>query len=104
MVIQMNYQQLPSHIKDIRTMYTAGKDRVYISCDVKKQEVVIASIVSGDKKLQDALKSGLDVYSKVASVAFNNKYEDNLEFYSDGTTNQEGKERRSAVKAVVLGE
>ena len=84
-------------------MFTAGSGEVLISCDIKKQEVVVASLISGDRKLQEALKSGLDVYSKIASIAFDNTYEDNLEFFPDGTTNKEGKARRASAKAVTLG-
>ena len=98
-----NYQQLPSKLGDIRNMFVAGKNRVMISCDISKEEVCVAAAISKDEKLLDALSSGLDVYSKIASIAFNNKYEDNLEFYPDGTTNKEGKARRSASKAVTLG-
>ena len=99
----INYQQLPSKLGDIRNMFTAGSGEVLISCDIKKQEVVVASLISGDRKLQEALKSGLDVYSKIASIAFDNTYEDNLEFFPDGTTNKEGKARRASAKAVTLG-
>ena len=98
-----NYQQLPSKLGDIRNMFVAGKNRVMIGADFKKQEVCVAAAISKDEKLLEALSSGLDVYSKIASIAFNNKYEDNLEFYPDGTTNKEGKARRSASKAVTLG-
>ena len=100
---ECNIQQIPSKLGDIRNMFTADSGEVFISCDIKKQEVVVASLISGDSKLQEALKGGLDVYSKIASVAFDNAYEDNLEFFPDGTTNKEGKARRASAKAVTLG-
>lgn len=67
----------------------------------------------------NAYKEGKDLYAVIASAAFDNKYEDNLEFYPEGTeimfegqrvicgykthTNYEGKHRRSVAKALLLG-
>ncbi len=39
----------------------------------------------------------------IASLAFNKSYEDCLEFRPDGTTNAQGKERRTQAKSIVLG-
>ena len=83
-------------------MFKAGDGRVFINCDFSRQEPCILASTSKDPDLIEAFNSGLDVYSKIASMMFNNKYEDNLEHYSDGTTNKEGKERRSAAKKVTL--
>lgn len=47
--------------------------------------------------------SGLDVYSKIASIAFDNNYEDNLEFFPDSTTNKEGKARQDKCKSSYTG-
>lgn len=46
---------------------------------------------------------GKDLYSEIASKAFNKPYEDCKEFRPDGTTNKEGKERRTQAKSVLLG-
>ena len=52
----------------------------------------------------NAYKEKRDLYATVASTVFNNKYEDNLEFYPDGSMNYEGKERRTFCKSIILGE
>lgn len=85
-------------------MFTAGKGRVFVNCDFSKQEPCVLASASKDPKLIEAFNSGLDVYSKIASMVFNNKYEDNLEHYPDGTTNKEGKERRAAAKKITLSQ
>lgn len=64
-------------------------------------------------------KPGQDLYSLIASKAYNNKYEDNLEFYPEGTkiifdgkevicgkgefTNKPGKVRRQDSKSLLIG-
>ena len=74
-----------------------------MSCDFSKQEVVVSAETADDDNLREAFHKGLDVYSHMASLAYKLPYEDCLEFYQDGTTNKEGKEMRSKVKAVYLG-
>ena len=59
--------------------------------------------MSQDEGLLKAAKEGRDVYSSIAAIAFNTTYENCCEFNSDGTTNYEGKERRSQAKSIVLG-
>lgn len=56
-----------------------------------------------DKKMIKAYQEGKDLYAEIASLAFNKPYEDCLEFRQDGTTNKEGKERRSQAKSILLG-
>lgn len=53
--------------------------------------------------MMDAYLNKKDLYATVATTVFNNKYEDNLEFYPDGTMNYEGKERRTFCKSIILG-
>lgn len=53
--------------------------------------------------MYDTFMQGKDLYSEIASKAFNVPYEDCLEFNPDGTTNKEGKERRSRAKSILLG-
>ena len=100
----LNIQQLPSHMGDIRNMFYAGDNKVLILCDYSRQEVAVCAAVSGDEKMIQAFRDGIDIYSHVASLAFNVPYKDCCEFNDDGTTNKEGKEKRSKAKAIVLGE
>jgi hypothetical protein len=67
----------------------------------------------------DAYAHNKDLYAQIASLSFNRKYEDCLEFYPEGTviqkdgkqvvcgykthTNKEGKEYRNKAKSVLLG-
>ena len=67
----------------------------------------------------NAYLEGKDLYAVIAQKMFNNKYEDNLEFYPEGTVleldgkkivcgnkthlNKKGKERRSNAKIMLLG-
>lgn len=97
-----NQQQVPSKMKDIRQMFYAGKDNVIVGCDFSRQEPCLLASTCKDEKLIQAFHSGLDVYSQIASMVYNVPYEDCLEHYKDGTTNKEGKERRSAAKKIVL--
>lgn len=53
--------------------------------------------------MYDTFMEGKDLYSSIASKAFNVAYEDCLEFRPDGTTNKEGKERRTRAKSILLG-
>lgn len=46
---------------------------------------------------------GKDLYSEIASKAFNKPYEECREFNQDGTTNKAGKERRTQAKSILLG-
>ena len=46
---------------------------------------------------------GKDLYSEIASKAFNVPYEDCKEFRPDGSTNKAGKERRTQAKSILLG-
>lgn len=99
----INLQNIPSRNGIIRKMMVPDKDCVFISGDYSKQEIVVAAYYSEDQALIDALGSGLDIYSKVASESMGVPYEECLEFYPDGTLNKEGKKRRAQSKAVVLG-
>lgn len=57
----------------------------------------------GDEKMLDAYRHGKDLYAEIASLSFNTTYENCLEFRPDGTTNPEGKNRRSQAKSILLG-
>ena len=51
----------------------------------------------------NAYRNKKDLYATIAMGVYNNKYEDNLEHYPDGTLNSAGKERRSSCKSLLLG-
>lgn len=95
-------QQVPSKLGDIRSMFKAPKDYVMVSCDFSKQEPCVLASASNDSKLIKAFNDGIDIYSVIASMAFNCPYEDCLEHYPDGTTNKEGKKRRTVAKKITL--
>lgn len=57
----------------------------------------------GDELMLQAYREGKDLYAEIASLSFNTTYENCLEFRPDGTTNKEGKERRSQAKSILLG-
>ena len=84
-------------------MFVAGEDRVFVFLDFSQQEMMAVASLADEKKMLESFNFGRDIYSHVASIAFNKKYEDCLEFNADGTTNKEGKERRKHAKAICLG-
>ena len=98
-----NLQNIPSHNKEIRQMFKAQDGYILLGADYSQQEPMVTSYPSKDKKMQDAFIHGKDIYSTIASLAFNKSYEDCLEFRPDGTTNVLGKERRTQAKSIVLG-
>ena len=98
-----NLQNIPSHNKEIRQMFKARDGYILLGADYSQQEPMVTSYLSKDKKMQDAFIHGKDIYSTIASLAFNKSYEDCLEFRPDGTTNVLGKERRTQAKSIVLG-
>ena len=98
-----NLQQIPSKDKFIRKMFIPSEGRIFVSGDYSKQEIVIIAYMANDEALIGALASGRDIYSVVASIAFEVSYEECLEFNPNGTVNYAGKERRAQAKAVVLG-
>lgn len=104
-----NLQNIPSHNKDIRKMFTADDGYVLMSSDYSQQEPKLMTQMCGDKKMLEAYQKGRDLYAEIASLAFNKPYEDCLEFYLDENgkktdkTNKEGKERRTQAKSILLG-
>ena len=58
---------------------------------------------SGDNQMYNTFMQGKDLYSEIASKAFNKPYEECREFNADGTTNKDGKSRRSQAKSILLG-
>jgi len=68
-----------------------------------QQEPKVMTQMCGDEKMLRAYQEGKDLYAQIAAIAFDTEYENCLEFYPDGTTNKEGKERRTSAKSILLG-
>lgn len=98
-----NLQNIPAHAKDIRPLFIASPGYKLVGADFSQAEPRLLAWSSQDETMITAYKDKRDLYATVASTVFNNKYEDNLEFYPDGSMNYEGKERRSFCKSVILG-
>lgn len=98
-----NLQQIPSRHKEIRNIFVADTDCVFISADYSQQEPRILAYCSHDKQMIEAFTKGKDIYSWVASIVYKKPYEACLEHNPDGTTNKEGKQLRSNMKSVILG-
>jgi DNA polymerase I-like protein with 3'-5' exonuclease and polymerase domains len=98
-----NMQNIPSHNREIRTMYIARPGRYLISCDYSGQEPRLTASLSKDPKMIETYQKGQDLYSMIAAVAFNTTYEECLEKRPNGELYLEGKERRGQAKTIVLG-
>ena len=98
-----NLQNIPSHNKDIRKMFKATDGYVLMSSDYSQQEPKMMAQLCGDEKMLDAYRHGKDLYAEIAALSFNTSYDNCLEFRPDGTTNPEGKNRRSQAKSILLG-
>lgn len=98
-----NLQNIPSHNKDIRKMFVASDGYVLMSSDYSQQEPKVMTQMCGDPKMIKAYQEGKDLYAEIAALSFNTTYENCLEFREDGTTNPEGKNRRSQAKSILLG-
>ena len=98
-----NLQNIPSHNKDIRKMFKATDGYVLMSSDYSQQEPKVMTQMCGDPKMIQAYREGKDLYAEIAALSFNTTYDNCLEFRPDGTTNAEGKNRRSQAKSILLG-
>jgi DNA polymerase I-like protein with 3'-5' exonuclease and polymerase domains len=101
-----NLQNIPSHNKDIRKMFKATDGYVLMSSDFSQQEPKALAAMcrkQGDPQMYNTFMEGKDLYSEIASKAFNKPYEECKEFRPDGTTNKEGKARRTQAKSILLG-
>ena len=56
-----------------------------VGSDYSAQEPRITTFLSGDPAMRAAYLEGKDLYCVIASNIYNNKYEDNLEHYPEGT-------------------
>lgn len=116
-----NLQQIPSHGEksELRKMFCASPGYIMFSSDYSQQEPRCLAECSKDHEMITAYREGKDLYALMASKIYHTTYENCLEFYPEGTkiiidgkevicgkkehTNKEGKARRSATKAVLLG-
>lgn len=98
-----NLQNIPSHNKEIRKMFIAPDGYYMLGGDYSQQEPRCLAYLSGDENMLQAYSEGKDIYATIACKVYKVKYEDCLEFYPDGTTNDKGKERRGNTKSIVLG-
>ena len=103
-----NLQNIPSHNKDIRPMFVATNGYVLMSSDFSQQEPKCLAALcrrDGDSQMFETFMQGKDLYSEIASKAFNVPYFECLEF--DITTGEknppEYKERRTQAKSILLG-
>lgn len=101
-----NLQNIPSHNKDIRKMFVASEGYVLMSSDFSQQEPKCLAALckkQGDSQMYDTFMQGKDLYSEIASKAFNKPYEECREFDVNGNVNKQGKERRTQAKSILLG-
>lgn len=97
-----NLQNIPRD-GGIRCMFKATDGYYMVGADYSQQEPRVLAHLCQDENMINAYKTGKDLYSTMASLAFHVPYEDCREFYPDGKVNKEGKKRRSHIKGVVLG-
>jgi len=100
-----NLQNIPSRGEGaiVRQVFSASPGHYIIGSDYSQQEPRSLAELSGDENMIHAYTEGLDLYAVIGSKLYHTEYENCLEFYSDGTTNPEGKKRRTSVKSVLLG-
>ena len=102
-----NLQNIPSHNKDIRKMFVASPGYVLMSSDFSQQEPKCLAALcrkDGDPQMYNTFIEGKDLYSEIASKAFNKPYEECREFDENGNKNpKEYKERRTQAKSILLG-
>lgn len=99
-----NTQQIPSHNTEIRKMFTVPEGYCMFGADFSGQEVRLMADMCGDENMIKSYMEGKDLYSTIASLAFDKTYEECCEFAVDGSKNPpEYKERRSQAKSIVLG-
>ena len=115
----LNFQNIPSGNKEIRMLFCSKDGYKIIGSDYSAQEPRLTAFYSQDKNMIDAYIQGKDLYSTIAAMSFDRKYEDCLEFYPEGTEiiyegqkvtcgykthqNKEGKKYRTYAKSILLG-
>jgi len=81
----INFQNIPSHEKTIRMLFKSAEGNRIIGADFSAQEPRLTAFMSQDPAMIKAYNEGKDLYSVIASMSFDRKYEDCLEFYPEGT-------------------
>ena len=98
-----NLQNIPSHEKSIRMLFTASPGYVLVGSDFSQQEPRLLANYAQETNMINAYCEGKDLYATIAANVYHNDYWDNMEFRKDGTANPEGKKRRSNCKSILLG-
>ena len=100
----LNGQNLPSENHEIRLIFKAEPGRIFVGGDISQQEPKITAHISQDSNMLAVFREGKDIYASIAQSIFDNKYEDNLEFFDPEKTkiNLEGKKRRKVGKVIIL--
>ena len=90
---------------DIRSLYKVSKGCVFITFDFSSCEVKILAALSGDEKMIDACRKGLDFHSFTASMMYNIPYEEMVEAVDDKNNPNHKKYKgfRQGAKAVTFG-
>lgn len=99
----INFQNIPSHNKEIRMLFKARDGYTMVGSDFSQQEPRLLSQYSQDENMINAYKQGKDLYATIAMGVYKNGYWDNMEKHEDGTPNPDGKKRRSNCKSLLLG-
>lgn len=81
----VNLQNIPSHNKEIRLMFKARDGYEIIGSDFSAQEPRLTASYADEPKMLNAYRDGKDLYAVIAQSMYHNNYEDNLEFYPEGT-------------------
>lgn len=100
-----NLQNIPSHEKSIRMLFSASPGHVLVGSDFSQQEPRLLANYAQDENMINAYKQGKDLYATIAMGVYHNDYWDNMEFTDETKTvaNPEGKARRSNCKSLLLG-
>lgn len=98
-----NLQNIPSHLKEIRMMFTAGEGKILVGSDFSQQEPRLLASMAMDDQMINAYKAKKDLYATIATGVYHNDYWDNMEKHQDGSPNPAGKKRRSNCKSILLG-
>ena len=110
-----NLQNIPSKKKklsdgtvidaghDIRQMFIAEEGYVLVGGDFSQQEPRCLAHMSKDENMLQAYRDNKDLYSTIASKIYGVPYEECKEFRPDGSVNEDGKQRRTSVKPILLG-
>lgn len=99
--VKPNLQNIPVRTeigRAVRRMFIPPEGYYLIGSDFSQQEPRILASLSQDETMIQAYKDGRDLYAETASRVFKVPYEECLESFGP-----EGKKRRNATKALVLG-